>query len=83
MRISLFTLSPGHAVADPLSEITLYVKREDLRTVISTVSLGDAAQMRQAVVALQESVANGHWLVLNNCQAVSEWSGDFLQLIQV
>lgn len=39
--------------------------------------------MSQAVDALQECVMHGHWLILNNCQAVDQWSEEFLQIIQV
>ncbi|XP_041479286.1 dynein heavy chain domain-containing protein 1-like isoform X6 [Lytechinus variegatus] len=72
----------GHTVIDPLAEITLYCKQKDVRTVINTVSLGNEKQMSQAVDALQECIANGHWLILNNCQAVDQWSEEFLQIIQ-
>ncbi|XP_072179432.1 dynein heavy chain domain-containing protein 1-like [Diadema setosum] len=72
----------GHTVADPLSEIALYCKREGVGTVVNTVSMGNAKQMKQAVLALHECMSSGQWLVLNNCQAVGKWSTDFLHLIQ-
>ena len=52
-------------------------------TKLHVVTCGIPGQLRELEGLIQDCMAQGYWLVINNAHLIEDWSQDFLKLLQV
>lgn len=67
---------------DPAISIEAFGKAWKVQVV--TISLGLPQQLSEAIRAIKDAIKDDNkWVLLQNCDLESEWSQDFLRLIEV
>ena len=57
---------------------------KSLKIQVVTISLGLPQQLNEAIRAIKDAIKDDNkWVLLQNCDLESEWSRDFLRLIEV
>ena len=57
---------------------------KSLKIQVVTISLGLPQQLNEAIRAIKDAIKDDNkWVLLQNCDLESEWSQDFLRLIEV
>lgn len=78
-----FFLNTGHPLVELSDEIERLTIHRGLEKNVHKLTLGTPEQLRKATRLMKHCQQKGHWLLLENCQAVKMWDDHFLNELRV